>query len=337
MTDPLGSIRRIAMKLHAITSPLVFVLSATLALSAQETNPQTWTIDGNRVVAKFSAMVAGNLLFRDAGGKEIKTTMGALPFDQQRTVMKLASWGREWNDATFKHTTLAALFDVGPNSVVLEKPDGTKITVPLEKLSASDRNYVKKWVKPTVPIASLPSGQAIPDPPEINKSISVDPSIVEWQKATPDERLQICVGILESLKKRGLLNQSTPGREAMVREVDSLIDAKNHMTLTQVAEKWLKDRGHIALVPNAGKPYVAPAPKELDPNRVTKNNYLKLDVGMSRADVSILFAVEGQLWGERLVRDVHWSTYKWYVGNGDSVWVDFEDDKVVSKSYYIKR
>ncbi len=178
----------IVMQLLQLSKSLILMLSATLALSAQEADPQTWTIDGNRVVAKFSAMVAGNLLFRDAGGKEIKTTMNALPFDQQRSVMKLSGWGREWNDATFKHTTLAALFDVGPNSVVLEKSDGTKITVPLEKLSASDRNYVKKWVKPTVPIASLPSVQAIPDPPETNKPISADPSIVEWQNAPPAKK-----------------------------------------------------------------------------------------------------------------------------------------------------
>ena len=50
---------------------------------------------------------------------------------------------REWTDATGKYRVVARLISVADNAVQLEKKDGTKINIPLEKLSEKDQVHVR--------------------------------------------------------------------------------------------------------------------------------------------------------------------------------------------------
>ena len=50
---------------------------------------------------------------------------------------------REWADATGKYRVVARLISVADKAVQLEKKDGTKINVPLEKLSKRDQSHVR--------------------------------------------------------------------------------------------------------------------------------------------------------------------------------------------------
>src|SRR5256885_1360485 len=51
--------------------------------------------------------------------------------------------GREWTDTTGKFKIEAELVAVRNGKVILEKPDGSVITVPLDKLSANDQAFLK--------------------------------------------------------------------------------------------------------------------------------------------------------------------------------------------------
>lgn len=56
---------------------------------------------------------------------------------------------REWVDSTGKSRTEAELVAVRNGRVILEKPDGSIITVPLERLSPADQAFVKSQTGPT--------------------------------------------------------------------------------------------------------------------------------------------------------------------------------------------
>jgi mono/diheme cytochrome c family protein len=66
--------------------------------------------------------------------------------------------GREWTDVTGKFKVEAELVAVRSGKVFLEKPDGSVITVPLDKLSAGDQEFLKsKETPPAQAPASLPA------------------------------------------------------------------------------------------------------------------------------------------------------------------------------------
>jgi hypothetical protein len=58
---------------------------------------------------------------------------------------------RIWNDSTGQHQTEGKLLDFEDGKVVLKKKDGTTVTVPLERLSDPDRDYVRQWAAPRQP------------------------------------------------------------------------------------------------------------------------------------------------------------------------------------------
>jgi mono/diheme cytochrome c family protein len=81
--------------------------------------------------------------------------------------------GREWADATGKFKVEAELVAVRSGKVILEKPDGSVISVPLDKLSAADQAFLKSKEAPaerapaSVPAASNPFAPAAPTAPAI--------------------------------------------------------------------------------------------------------------------------------------------------------------------------
>ncbi len=56
------------------------------------------------------------------------------------------SWGKErsWTDVTGKFSVTAELVEVRGDKVVLRRQNGKRITVPLAKLSAKDRQFLEK-------------------------------------------------------------------------------------------------------------------------------------------------------------------------------------------------
>ena len=55
---------------------------------------------------------------------------------------------RTWTDATGKHTMQAELVDFNDGTVRLRKLGGEEITLPVEKLSDADRQFVQQQPKP---------------------------------------------------------------------------------------------------------------------------------------------------------------------------------------------
>jgi hypothetical protein len=126
---------------------LTICCSVALALTglAQDAEPRTWTIGGKEVEASFKAIENGNLTFLDAAGNEIFATFGDLPLEEKRAVVKASGWGHVWTDATGKHHTVAQIKVFAKNMVLLEKLDGSEVSVGIERLSAEDRAYIDEW------------------------------------------------------------------------------------------------------------------------------------------------------------------------------------------------
>jgi phosphatidylserine/phosphatidylglycerophosphate/cardiolipin synthase-like enzyme len=59
-------------------------------------------------------------------------------------VCNLAAFARNWTDTTGKHAIEAEFVNVEDSSVRLKKEDGSIFTIPLEKLSEADRDWVTK-------------------------------------------------------------------------------------------------------------------------------------------------------------------------------------------------
>ncbi len=66
--------------------------------------------------------------------------------------------GREWSDASGKFRVEAELVAVRSGKVILEKPNGAIITIPLDRLSQADRDFLKP------PAAPVPAPAAPPAP-----------------------------------------------------------------------------------------------------------------------------------------------------------------------------
>jgi WD40 repeat protein/mono/diheme cytochrome c family protein len=74
--------------------------------------------------------------------------------------------GREWSDATGKFRVEAELVAVRNGKVILEKPDGSVISVPLDKLSATDQEFLKAQNSPPKPtITPMPVPPNTPPAP----------------------------------------------------------------------------------------------------------------------------------------------------------------------------
>ncbi len=54
------------------------------------------------------------------------------------------AWGRKWTDATGMYSVEAELVKIQGQNAVLRKPDGSVITVPIARLSATDRAYASQ-------------------------------------------------------------------------------------------------------------------------------------------------------------------------------------------------
>ena len=65
---------------------------------------------------------------------------------------------REWSDPSGKFRVQAELVSVRGDKVILEKADGSIVTVPIEKLCQADRDFIKENASPkTTPNPSRPS------------------------------------------------------------------------------------------------------------------------------------------------------------------------------------
>ncbi len=81
--------------------------------------------------------------------------------------------GREWTDDTGKFRVEAELVAVRNGKVILEKADGTLLNIPIERLSATDREFLKSSGTP-VPVPTAPK--------PANDTTAATPSL---QPATP--------------------------------------------------------------------------------------------------------------------------------------------------------
>jgi mono/diheme cytochrome c family protein len=77
-------------------------------------------------------------------------------------VTAASSWAREWTDDTGKFRVEADLVAVRNGRVILEKPDGKILTIPLERLSAADREFLKSDTMPTPAQPSTAPGTTAP-------------------------------------------------------------------------------------------------------------------------------------------------------------------------------
>ncbi len=110
--------------------------------SPRESNVRSWLIAGKKIDATFKEKAGEKLIFRDAVGNEITATFDDLPEPHQLDVMEISGWGHLWHDSAWKHTTIAHLVQIVDEQIVLERPNGSRLTVPFDRLSAVDRKYV---------------------------------------------------------------------------------------------------------------------------------------------------------------------------------------------------
>lgn len=106
----------------------------------------------------------------------------------------LAAAPRQWTDSTGTFTVKAELVEVSKGNVVLKKEDGETITVPVDRLSANDRNYLtlrgsqRSSGGSTSPSTTEPSMPAADDDREPSFIKLADPSAdgkvsrAEWTK-----------------------------------------------------------------------------------------------------------------------------------------------------------
>src|SRR5687768_5590778 len=72
--------------------------------------------------------------------------------------------GREWTDASGKFKVEAELVAVRNGKAILEKPDGSVISVPVDKLSAADQEFLKSREAPAPAAKTAPVVPATPNP-----------------------------------------------------------------------------------------------------------------------------------------------------------------------------
>jgi CubicO group peptidase (beta-lactamase class C family) len=73
------------------------------------------------------------------------------------------SWGRKWSDATGKFSVEADLVEVKAGKAVLRQADGSRMTVPVARLSQVDRQYLESLNKPAPSQPELAADRRISD------------------------------------------------------------------------------------------------------------------------------------------------------------------------------
>ena len=117
-----------------------FLAAIVFLLIAQHkaTSETTVVVDGKPMI--FESLENGQVAFLD-GAVRVFRSLDELDQRTLKAVMETTGWGRVWEDQTGKYRTIADLVEVVENAVVLEKMDGKKIVVQLEKLSRVDQAY----------------------------------------------------------------------------------------------------------------------------------------------------------------------------------------------------
>ena len=117
-----------------------FLVAVAFLFIAQQqaTSDTAVIIDGQPMT--FHSLENGKATFLDG---TVRVSKGLSELDQAslKKVMDTTGWGRVWEDKSGKFRTIADLVEVVQNAVVLEKIDGKKIVVQLDKLSNVDQAY----------------------------------------------------------------------------------------------------------------------------------------------------------------------------------------------------
>lgn len=99
-------------------------------------------------------------------------------FVVQLVAVGMQSISREWSDPSGKFRVQAELVSVRGDKVILEKSDGSIISVPIEKLCQADRDFLKNNARPkTTPDLISPADRSEKSPTASSPEIRVPPSI----------------------------------------------------------------------------------------------------------------------------------------------------------------
>lgn len=84
---------------------------------------------------------------------ELPTVDVAEPIDEMEATHadQARQQPRQWTDDTGQFSVTAILIDVADGQVILQKEDGQRVTVPLDRLSAGDRQHIERMKKPGHP------------------------------------------------------------------------------------------------------------------------------------------------------------------------------------------
>ncbi|MGN6133198.1 MAG: SHD1 domain-containing protein [Aureliella sp.] len=72
------------------------------------------------------------------------------------------AWAREWVDATGRYRVEAELVSLRGDKVILEKSDGNIITLPIDRLSLADQNYLKSLSQPQTASPAPAAASSVP-------------------------------------------------------------------------------------------------------------------------------------------------------------------------------
>lgn len=76
-------------------------------------------------------------------------------------MMASSAFGRKWTDASGKFSTEADFVEIREGKVILKKNNGALISVPLQKLSAIDRQFIKSSARASDAPETMPGGLTI--------------------------------------------------------------------------------------------------------------------------------------------------------------------------------
>lgn len=111
------------------------------------------TVDEMQAVLSNPVVVKGNKSYVTAlGGRRTILEVGVIDRDVCAGALDLwqrSKWtDREWSDTTGSFKIQAAMVDFDESKVRLRKQDGSTVEVPLEKLSPTDRTWIKRNTLP---------------------------------------------------------------------------------------------------------------------------------------------------------------------------------------------
>ena len=91
----------------------------------------------------FQSLEAGTVNLTGEDEEERTIPLSEIAHEDQKLIMERTGWGRVWEDKSGKHHTVADLVEVVEDAIVLEKVDGKRIVIALDKLSKRDRKYAE--------------------------------------------------------------------------------------------------------------------------------------------------------------------------------------------------